>query len=82
MCQKVASFPIDKLKIIIIIIERNALPVTNLGKIFTLSRAGVEASLLDVAPELGRKYGVEMHGQEYPMSQATTLHLNKKPSHQ
>ena len=50
-------------------IEPDELQVANRGKTFTLSLAGVEASLLDVEPERVTKYGVEIHGQEYPVLQ-------------
>lgn len=50
-------------------IEPDELQVTNRGKTFTLSLAGVEASLLDVEPERVTKYGLEIHGKEYPVLQ-------------
>lgn len=43
--------------------------VTNRGRTFRLSRAGVEASLQNVMPDRVTKYGVEVHGQEYPVRQ-------------
>ena len=45
------------------------LQVTNRGKTFNISRARIEASLLNVEPERVTKYGVEMHGKEYPLLQ-------------
>ena len=45
------------------------LQVNNRGRKFNLSRAGVEASLLNVTPERVTKYGVMIHGQEYSVLQ-------------
>ena len=53
----------------IVMNQPDKLQVTNRGKTFALSHAGVEASLLNVTPERVTKYGVEIHGQEYPVLQ-------------
>ena len=52
-----------------IMIQSHELQVTNRGKVFNLSRAGIEASLLNVTPQRVTKYGVEIHGQEYSVLQ-------------
>ena len=59
--------------VIIVMIQPDELQVTNRGRMFSLSRAGVEASLLNVEPERVTKYGVEMHGQEYPVLQVIAV---------
>ena len=53
----------------IVMIHLREIQVTNRGKAFSLSRAGVEASLVNVSPERVTKYGVEIHGHEYPVLQ-------------
>lgn len=50
-------------------VDSGKVQVTNRGRIFTLSRAGVEASLHKVEPERVTKYGVEIKGREYPVLQ-------------
>ncbi len=45
------------------------LQVTNRGKMFNLSLARIEASLLNVEPERVTKYGVNIQRQEYPLLQ-------------
>jgi len=57
----------------IVRIQPEELQVTNRGKMFTLSRTGVEASLLNVRPERVTKYGVEVHGQEYSVLQVIAV---------
>jgi len=72
--------PIDKIIIVIIIIiltvltimmmiQPDQIQVTNRGQIFTLSPTEVGASLLSVEPERVAKYGVTIHGHEYPVLQ-------------
>ena len=56
--------------VMIVMMQLNELQVTNRGKTFNLSRAGVEASLTNVRPERVTKYGVEAHGREYSLLQA------------
>lgn len=60
---------ITVITVITVMTQPRELQITNRGKRFRLSRAGVEASLLNVSPEQVRKYGVEIHGQEYPVIQ-------------
>ncbi|MFC2021747.1 hypothetical protein ACFLTR_00820 [Chloroflexota bacterium] len=55
--------------VIIVMIQQHELYVKNRGKMFNLSRAKVEDSLLNVRPERVTKYGVEIYGQEYPVLQ-------------
>lgn len=50
-------------------IKLNEVQVTISGKIFNLSRVGVEERLINVKPEKVTKYGIEIRGQEYPVLQ-------------
>lgn len=47
--------------------------VTNRGKRFLLSRGRVENSLMATAPQRVIKYGVVIHGQEYPVRQVLAV---------
>lgn len=47
--------------------------VTNNGKRFVLSRLGVENTMKEVAPQRVIKYGVVIHGQEYPVRQVLAV---------
>ena len=55
--------------VMIVMIHQREIHVTNRGKTFRMSRAGIEASLVNVTPERVTKYGVEIHGHEYPVLQ-------------
>ena len=80
---KIVDKPIDKSEFMIIIViiiivmiammHPDEVQVTNRGQTFNLSRAIVEASLLNVTPERVTKYGVVVHGQEYPVIQVLAV---------
>jgi 5-methylcytosine-specific restriction protein B len=62
--------------IVIVMIVMNQPPgfqMTNWGKTFYLSRAKVEKSLLNIAPQRVTKYGLALHGREYPVRQVIAI---------
>lgn len=50
--------------------------VTSRGRLFRLCKSGVQRSLIGISPERVAKYGVEIHGQEYPIRQVVAKATN------
>ena len=57
----------------IVITQQPGFQVTNWGRTFYLSRAKVEHSLLKIAPQRVTKYGLAIHGREYPVRQVLAI---------
>ncbi len=59
--------------VMIVMNQPHGFQVTNWGKTFYLSRAKVEKSLLKIAPQRVTKYGLVIHGREYPVRQVVAI---------
>ncbi len=59
--------------IMIVMTQQHGFQVTNWGRTFYLSRAKVEHNLLKIAPQRVTKYGLAIHGREYPVRQVLAI---------
>ena len=59
--------------VMIMMNQAHGFQVTNRGRTFYLFRTKVEKSLLNVAPHRVTKYGLAIHGREYPVRQVIAI---------
>ncbi len=59
--------------VMIVMNQSHGFQVTNRGRTFYLFRTKVEKSLLNVAPHRVTKYGLALHGREYPVRQVIAI---------
>ena len=59
--------------VMIMMNQPHGFQVTNRGRTFYLFRTKVEKSLLNVAPHRVTKYGLALHGREYPVRQVIAI---------
>ncbi len=59
--------------VMIMMNQPHGFQVTNRGRTFYLFRAKVEKSLLRIAPQRVTKYGLALHGREYPVRQVIAI---------
>ncbi len=64
---------INNIIVMIMMNKPHGFQMTNWGKTFYLSRAKVEKSLLNIAPQRVTKYGLVIHGREYPVRQVVAI---------
>ncbi|GEM_PF-3514317 len=59
--------------VMIMMNQPHGFQVTNRGRTFYLFRTKVEKSLQNVAPHRVTKYGLALHGREYPVRQVIAI---------
>ena len=59
--------------VMIMMNQAHGFQVTNRGRTFYLFRAKVEKGLLNVMPQRVTKYGLALHGREYPVRQVLAI---------